>query len=154
MMSAENGYLPEGATIATLEMLRKANVAFRTLPRLSEQLGQRIAVKIRAIRRAVYMEFLPTLPAESRDWPEKGHERGMAYEKWLAAQTPEFRAERQAMALQIAYRVIAAGLVEPAVTADTAQDFASDADWLANEILVFSGILDAPKPAPVETAAA
>lgn len=146
-MSA-NGHLPEGAQLATLEILRQANTAYRKLPQASARLGADVWVQIRSIRHADYADFLPSLPSEARDWPEEGEARSAAYEAWLTAQSPEARAERQALVLRISYRVIAKGVTQPPVTEETATAFASDADWLSNEILMFSGILKAPEPQP------
>ena len=146
-MSA-NGHLPEGAQLATLEILRQANTAYRKLPQASARLGQDVWVQIRSIRHADYADVLPILPPESREWPPDGDARAAAYEAWLEAQSPEAKAERQALVLRISWRVIAKGVIVPSVTEETATAFASDADWLSNEILVFSGILKAPEPQP------
>lgn len=150
-MSTTNGHVPEGATIATIEMLRKANTALRKAPRLSEQIGSDVFVRIRAIRPTIYLEAMPTQPIEAREWPKEEVARAAAAEAWFASLPEDQRDSRRAVYQLVAYKVLAAGLVDPAVTVETAQEFASDADHLATEILVFSGILK-PTPVPAEAA--
>lgn len=150
-MSATNGHVPEGATIATLEMLRAANTAYRKLPRLSEHLGQDVVVKIRAIRAATYIGFLPPQPDAAKDWPRDEQAREAVAQAWFDALPEAEKEKRRATLSDLACKVISAGLINPAVSAEGALDFGPDIDWLAQEILVFSGLL---KAEPAEAAAA
>lgn len=152
-MSTANGHVPEGATIATLEMLRKANTALRKAPRLSEQIGQDVYVRIRAIRAVVYQEAMPPQPIEAVEWPKDGKDREAAVQRWFDGLPEAERESRRAILHQVAFKIVAAGLIDPRVTVETAGDFAADADYLADEILVFSGILK-PKAEPIAEVAA
>jgi hypothetical protein len=148
-----NGHtaLPEGAVIATLDMLRAANTATVRCPRLSEATGQEVVVRIRAIRRAAYLQMLPPPPPEAEAWPKDPEARAQAMLAWLAALPEPERGRRQAAIDAVTDKVLAAGLAEPAVDLDGARAFGDDADLVAVEILQLSGIL--PKPtasAPVE----
>jgi hypothetical protein len=153
-MSASNGHVPEGAIVATLEMLQKANRAYRKLPRLSEHMGAEVGVWIRAIRNAVYSSFLPQPPKEAQEWPRDDEARAAVAQRWFDALPDEERAARRAVLTESACKVIAAGVVDPPMTVDPARDLGDDVDYLAAEILIFSGLLKPepkePKPEPNE----
>jgi hypothetical protein len=149
-MSATNGHVPDGATIATLEMLRAANTAYRKLPKTSERLGQDVVVRIQAIRAVTYWQCLPAQPPESKAWPESGPERGAAYQAWRDSLEPEALAAQRKKESETAERIVVAGVVEPTLTLETAKSLGDDIDFLSQEILIFSGLL---VPEPVTEAA-
>ncbi len=149
-----NGHLPEGATLVTLELLQQANTTHVKAPALSERVGCDVYVRIRAIRRAVYLQALPPPPKEAATWPTAKptmtpEERRAALDGWAQAfeahmqsLPDEERAQRRRATDDVTYKVLVAGVVEPRLTLETAHDFAEDADVIALEILRFSGLLD------------
>ncbi len=146
---SDNGHLPDGAELATLALLRQANTALVRCPRLSQQLGREIFVRVRAIRAVSYLELLPPAPLESADWPVESVARTACMQAWLETLPAEERDARLTKLGEVTYTLLALGLVEPTVTAAAARDFANDADLLALAILKLSGILT-DESAPVE----
>jgi hypothetical protein len=156
-----NGHLPEGAKVVTLEQLRAANLKYIKAPMLSERLGSDVYVRIRAIRRAAYMQMIPPPPPGSEQWPQATPEmspeeaqaalkaRTTLFTDWLAAQPEADRLRRQRDLDDVTYKVFAAGVTEPAVTVEQAKDWGDDADVIAVEILRFSGMLPEEKVAEV-----
>jgi len=147
-----NGHLPDGAKVVTLEQLRAANLKYIKAPMLSERLATDVYVRIRAIRRAAYLQMLPPPPPGSEAWPAEGAARAVAMQAWLASLPEEERSVRQRTIDDVTYKVLAAGMAEPAVTLASANEWADDADILAVEILRFSGMLPEEKPAEVAEA--
>jgi len=141
-----NGHLPDGAKVVTLEQLRAASLKYVKAAMLSERFGSDVYVRIRAIRRAAYLQMLPPPPPGSDAWPTTGPERAVAMQAWLVSLPEDERAVRQRAIDEVTYKVLAAGMAEPTVTLESAKDWADDADILAVEILRFSGMLPEEKP--------
>jgi hypothetical protein len=72
-------------------------------------------------------------------------------QRWFDALPNEEKDKRRQILNDVACKVIASGLVDPAVSPESAVDFGPDVDFLAQEILVFSGLL---RPEPAEAPAA
>lgn len=147
-MSGPNGHLPDGAKVITLAQLTAANRKYVKVPGLSARLGEDVYVRIRAIRRAAYVQMLPPPPPGSESWKDDGRAEQLL--AWLASLPDGERAQRQRDLDEVTYKVVAAGMVEPAVSVDEARDWADDADVIAVEILRFSGML--PEVAPEQPA--
>lgn len=149
-MSSTNGHaaatLPEGATLATLAMLQQYSRKTVKCPGLSERTGQDIFVVIRSIRRSAYLRMLPPMIPGADTWAKEDRDR--LYREWEAALTDEQRHARIAIIENVNPRVLAEGLVEPAVTPEAAREFGDDVDVLAREILLFSKLIDEPTPEP------
>jgi len=152
-MSQRNGHLPAGAIILTLDLLEEATTSYVALPEVSRKLGQDVRVKVRAIRKVDYFAMVPAGPPGSEVWGREmpPEERIQRTREWLDTLSPADRAERQRQITAVTYQVLAIGLVEPAVTAETARRFADDADIIALEILRLSGLIpDEVVEAPTE----
>lgn len=152
-MSQRNGHLPAGAIILTLELLEKATTDYVALPEVSRRLAQDVRVKVRAIRKIDYFAMVPAGPPGSETWGRDmpPDERIQRTRDWLDTLTPGERAERQRQIADVTYQILAAGLVDPAVTAETARRFADDADVIALEILRLSGLMpETAVEAPIE----
>ncbi|OGB94029.1 MAG: hypothetical protein A2Z31_00245 [candidate division NC10 bacterium RBG_16_65_8] len=152
-MSQRNGHLPAGAIILTLDLLEEATTSYVALPEVSRKLGQDVRVKVRAIRKVDYFAMVPAGPPGSEIWGREmpPEERIQRTRDWLDTLSPTDRAERQRQIAAVTYQVLAIGLVEPAVTAETARRFADDADIIALEILRLSGLVpDEVVEAPTE----
>jgi hypothetical protein len=163
-----NGHLPEGAKVVTLDMLRAANTKYVKAPVLSERAGEDVYVRIRSIRQAEYIRTLPPAPPGAEKWPQV--KAGMSSEEreaitteqvrltneWAASLSEDERRLRRKATDDVTYRVLEIGMIEPRVTFEAAQSLGLDADVIALEILVFSGLADAPAApsAPVVPVAA
>lgn len=99
-------------------------------------------VKICTIGRADEQAFLPPAPPGSDDWP-KDDEAAFrrCYQEWLDSLPEAEREERQRRLSEVVYKVAALGTVEPAMTAEQAKRLGQDAAFLAEEIRVFSGLV-------------
>lgn len=154
-----NGHLPEGAVLLTAELLERATRTMIRCPFLSTRAGQDVYVRIRTIRRASYLLMLPPLPLEaSATWPQDNPEAWQReYQQWLEALPAEERQAKNAAAAEVTWKVVRAGLVEPQLSEANLSDLADDADYIAREILRFSGLLPTPTeitaPAEVPTPA-
>jgi hypothetical protein len=151
-MSLTNGRLPPGAAMLTLELLERATTALVRVPGASQKTGQEVYVKIRAIRKADYAAMIPPAPPGSEAWPEDREARDRLWREWLEGLPEDQRQARTLAAAEVTYKVIAAGLVEPRMTADDARALGDDADEIAVAILRLSGLL--PPETPTEAAAA
>lgn len=139
----QNGHLPEGAILLTRAHLVKSIVPV-LLPGRSAQEGSPIYVRIRPIRQAAYFGWLPALPDEAKDWPAEAAERIDRFKAWKAGLSPEVRVAWDRQDDEATYRTIEAGLVDPALSLDEIRLLGSDADVLAKQILVHSGLAEAP----------
>jgi hypothetical protein len=139
--------MPRIATLADLDRLLKRV----PLPGLSAEFGEPVEMTIRRIHEREYFACLPPLPADAATWnAENAREREAA---WLAS-LPDGERERQLeAALRSTARIVALGVVEPALTWRQAETLHHDADVLATAILRHSGLL-AETPVPAEVAAA
>jgi hypothetical protein len=154
-----NGHLPEGAQLVTLELLHRTNTKLVKAPVLSERAGCDVYVRIRPIRRVAYLQMLPPPAPGSESWPEAKpgmsdaerqaviQERIQRQEAWFQTLPAEERELQRKAVDDVTYKVLVAGIVEPRLTFETARDFADDADIIGMEILIFSGLVMAPKPA-------
>jgi len=144
-MSATNSHLPEGAVIATLDMLRGANTKLVPLPKMSERSGVPTFVRIKPLRRPQYRAMLPPRPPEADAWPVEDYQRH--HNIWLASLSHEERVAREKAEDAVAFLVIKECLVDPPYSDEIGEWLFDDADELAVAILEFSNIL-LPRPAP------
>src|SRR5690242_17781880 len=108
-MTSTNVHIPEGATIATLDMLKRANEKTVLAPLASAKNGAPLYVRIRTIRRARYVAMLPPRPTEADAWPKDLDEYAKHEEAWLATLPAEQRAERQAARERVGEKILEAG---------------------------------------------
>lgn len=148
---SSNGHVVEGATIATLEMLRAANTKLHVAKQSSERAGHEISVRIRTIRKARYFAMLPPRPAEADAWPNEPTEYSKHYEQWRNSLPDAERMARRALEDAVSLKVLEAGLVEPEYSTELAEILGDDADAIAIEILRFSGILSVEKTTEMPT---
>lgn len=146
-----NGQLPDGAELLSLALLIERTTVAVRLPDASRRLGREIYVTIRPIRKAEYLAMVPPPPPESIGWPEGESimDRAARWQRWLDGLPPELRADRQAAQLAVSVRLVAAGLVEPALTMQEVERLGDDVDTVAVEILRLSGLL--PDQTPEES---
>jgi hypothetical protein len=138
-----------GRVITVEELLQSTETTVR-LPLLSRDLGAAVHVRVTRIAYADYLAFLPPPPPGAHEWPEKEFvARELA---WLETLPPEKFEARRALVLEVKYRVIVAAALEPRFTVDQARRLGEDAWTLAQAILQFSGILQAPGAAQDATA--
>ncbi len=144
-MSGSNGHLPEGAVVATLEMLRAVNTTIIRAANASRRAGVPVFVRIRPIRKSRYLAMLAPRPAEADAWGNDPEEYGKHYAVWIASLSEEARAARRAADDAVTFKVLQEGVFEPAYSAEVGVLLADDVDDIAVEILRFSDILP---PAP------
>lgn len=140
-MSLNNGKLPEGASMLTLELLERATTALVRVPGASQKTGGEVYVKVRAIRKADYAAMIPSPPLGSETWPEDLETRTRLWREWLEGLPEESRQARTLAASEVTYKVIAIGLVDPKMSAEAARALGDDADEIAVAILRLSGLL-------------
>jgi hypothetical protein len=150
-MSADNGHLPEGAVMATLDMLRAANTKTVPLPKVSERTGVPTFVRIKPIRRPRYRAMLPVRPPEADAWPTEDYQKH--HNLWLNSLSPEDRLAREKAEDDVSFKILEACLVDPPYSDEIGEWLFDDADELAVTILEFSNILlkkapSAEVPAP------
>lgn len=151
-MSLNNGKLPEGASMLTLDLLERATTALVRVPGASEKTKQEVYVKIRAIRKADYAAMIPPAPPGSESWPEDRQTRDQLWREWLEGLPEEQRQARTLAASEVTYKVIAAGLVDPKLHAEGIRALGDDADEIAVAILRLSGLLPQEVASPPKTA--
>jgi hypothetical protein len=142
--------LPEGCVLATPDMLEEIYTEWIVCDGLSKRKGQDVRVLISAIPKADYYLFLPPGPVGSDDWPEA--EREERTRMWLAGLSPEERQDRMRSFNDVTYKVMAAGMLAPTVTIDTARRYVEDSQTIARGILKLSGLLKEPEVAQKPTA--
>jgi len=161
-MNEQNGGLPEGAILGTPEILEQYNAKWVALPRASARAGRPVMVKIQAIDPYEYLvRVAVSLPAHLQPAPpapdepaEETTRKAAAHaervEAWVAGLTAERREDWDRRRAAMPFRTIAAGLLDPAVTEETARRYGDDAAFLWTEILRFSGMLSVdPAAQPV-----
>lgn len=131
--------------IATLEEVLAATEKRVRLPGLSEAVGQPRGFLIRRIGFTEYLSFLPAPPPGSHEWPEDRQAWSARERAWLETLSPEVRDARRAALREVVYKVVAAAVLDPALTVDQARRLGEDATVLMTEILAFSKIL-LPRP--------
>jgi len=144
-----NGHapLPDGCVLATPEMLEQTYTEWLALDGLSARTKQSARVLISAIPKADYYLFLPPGPTGSDDWPAE--EREARTKAWLDSLSVEDRQDRMRAFNDVTYKVMAAGMLAPAVTVDTARRYVEDAQAIATGILRLSGLLKEPEAVPM-----
>jgi len=148
-MSATNGHLPEGAVIATLDMLQAVNTKLILAPSISVRSGVPTFVRVKPIRYQKYRALCPPPPPGSEAWPATEYPQHR--EAWLKSLPHEERLAREAADDAIAFKVLSACLVEPPYSDEVGEWLFDDVDAIAREILVFSNIftpLAKPEPEP------
>lgn len=135
----------EFVEIATLEEVLAATQKRVRLPALSEAVGRPRGFLIRRIGFTEYLSFLPLPPPGSHEWPEDRQAWSARERAWLETLSPEARDARRAALREVVYKVVAAAVLDPALTVDQARRLGEDATVLMTEILAFSKIL-LPRP--------
>lgn len=142
----------DGGDILTLAELVEATTEIIELPRLSARLKRPVRLKIGVLSQAAYVAMLPPSIPGSEQWTPQ--ERAQRVEAYLFGLSREERAAWGANWLDVAYRVCAKAIVEPAMNADDARRLGDEAEWVAGRILVFSGIIEEATPQPPAVAEA
>lgn len=144
-----------------LEAALKASKAGAEAPEWPEALAPfyGLYVKVRAIRRGAYLLMLPKWPEESKTWPKvdpkadkavqksQAEARSRAYEAWFNGLSEEAQAEQRRATAAVTFKVLAEGMVEPAVDEESAREFAEDAEVIGITILRHSGLAEDAPPA-------
>ena len=141
----DNGNAPIEGERLTLELLDQLTCRELELPTQTKRAKRPITVMIGMLSPADYFALLPAPIPESDRWTEQ--ERPAKVQAYLEGLGPEAREAWQKAWSEVAYKICAAGCLDPALTSQTARRLGRDAEWLSQQIILFSGLVEEPESA-------